>query len=89
VQADNTLSRPTKRCHNCNLACNGMFCCEWCINTYLARQDAHRVSRRSCARSQPIEGSAPEVGHQAAALSPDHEFNGNSDRLVARRRRQR
>jgi len=59
MQTDKTPSGPTTRCHNCGLPCNGMFCCEWCINTYLARRDAHRVARRHRARSQPNEGSAP------------------------------
>ena len=53
---------PTKRCQNCGLACNGMFCCEWCMNAYLARRDAHRIARRRPARSQPNEGKVPETG---------------------------
>jgi hypothetical protein len=65
MQADRKTSGPTKSCHNCGLTCNGMFCCEWCINTYLARQDAHRVIRRCQAQSKPNEGSAPEAGKTA------------------------
>lgn len=66
MQADRIPSSPTERCHNCGLACNGMLCCEWCINTYLARQDAHRVARRRRARSHPNEGSAPGASETAA-----------------------
>ena len=66
MQADKTSSGPTKRCHNCGLECTGMFCCEWCVNTYLARQDAHRVARRRRARSQPNEGSGPGARKAAA-----------------------
>ncbi len=47
-----------KRCHNCGLPCNGIFCCDWCLNTYIARRDAHRVDRRRRARSRPDKGLA-------------------------------
>ncbi len=65
MQADKTSSSPTKRCHNCGLECKGMFCCEWCVNTYFERQDAHRAARRSRARSQPNEGSRSGAGEAA------------------------
>ena len=45
--------KPNKRCHNCGLTCVGMFCCDWCMNTYLARRAAHQVARRSSAGTPP------------------------------------
>ncbi len=65
MQADKPSGSPPKRCLNCGLACKGAFCCEWCMDTYLARQDAHRVARRRRARAQPNEDSAPGAGKAA------------------------
>ena len=65
--ADKNLRSPTKRCHNCGLECNGMFCCEWCINTYLEREEAHRVARRAGAASRPNKGSTPDAGQEEAS----------------------
>ena len=67
MHGDKISSSPTKRCHNCGLACNGMFCCEWCLSTYLARLDAHRIARRCRARLQPKDGSAPGAGQPATS----------------------
>ena len=50
---------PKGCCHNCGLPFNGMFCSAWCLSTYLARRDAHRVVHRRRTRSQPTKGSAP------------------------------
>ena len=66
MQADKTSRSPTKRCHNCGLACKGMFCCDWCMDAYLARRDAHGAARRRRARSQLNEGSAPRASDTAA-----------------------
>ena len=44
-----------KRCHNCGLPCTGMFCCDWCSSTYLARYDAHQAAHRPRARSRPVQ----------------------------------
>jgi hypothetical protein len=63
---DKPPRRPTKRCYNCGLACNGMFCCEWCIDTYYARQDAQRAASRRRAQSQPNQGLAPGAGEISA-----------------------
>lgn len=67
MRADKAPRDPRKRCHNCGLPCNGLFCSEWCIDTYLARRDAHQVARRRPARSQPNERTAREAGDSAAA----------------------
>lgn len=65
MHGDKISSSPTKHCQNCGLACNGMFCCEWCMSAYLARRDAHQVARRRRARSRPNKGSAPGAGQTA------------------------
>ncbi len=31
---------PRKLCLNCGLSCDGMFCCNWCLNAFIARRDA-------------------------------------------------
>ncbi len=59
MPANETPKSPRKRCHNCGLPCNGMFCCDWCMSAYLARRDAHQAVRRRRARSQLDKGSAP------------------------------
>lgn len=56
MPANETPKSPRKRCHNCGLPCNGMFCCDWCMSAYLARRDAHQAARRRRARSQPDKG---------------------------------
>lgn len=67
MQVNKTTSSTKKHCHNCGLLCNGMFCCEWCLNTYCARQDAHR--RR--ARSQSNKGSTPGIKKHSAGDQRD------------------
>jgi hypothetical protein len=59
MNTEKTSRRPTKRCHNCGLACHGMFCCDWCMDAYLARRDAEEVARRRGGRSRPDERSGP------------------------------
>ena len=57
---------PTKRCQNCALPCNGMFCCEWCMGTYLARRNAHDVARRERAALPSKERAGPESDQSVA-----------------------
>lgn len=59
MQADKASRRPTTHCHNCGLACNELFCCEWCTNTYLARMEAHRGGQARHVRSRPDKSSMP------------------------------
>ena len=33
-------TNPRKLCLNCGLSCDGMFCCNWCLNAFMARRDA-------------------------------------------------
>lgn len=66
MQVNKTSNNPRKRCQNCGLPGNRMFCCEWCLDAYLARQNAHRVARRRQARSQSDKGSAPGANQAAA-----------------------
>jgi len=58
--ADNASIKPGRCCHNCGLECNGMFCCAWCVNAYLARLDAHRTAHRQGGQAKPGEG--PKAG---------------------------
>lgn len=55
MEINKTSNNSGKRCSNCGLRCKGMFCCEWCLNTYYARRDAHRCQPPS----QPDKKSAP------------------------------
>lgn len=57
MQANEAPRSPKGCCHNCGLPCKGMFCCDWCFDTYLARRDAHRVAHRRKAQAQPDKGS--------------------------------
>ena len=59
MPVNETPRRPRKRCHNCGLPCNDMFCCHWCLNTYLARREVHQAGRRRRARSHSNKGSVP------------------------------
>ena len=77
MPANETPRRPRERCYNCGLPCNGMFCCDWCLNTYLARRDAHQVARQRRARSQSREGSVPAADQ---AASGDQRENCGSER---------
>ena len=66
MQARKKPRGPKARCHNCGLECNRMFCCEWCVNTYVSRQNAHQAARRRRTRSQPDEGTGPLANETAA-----------------------
>ena len=66
MEANEASRNPKKHCQNCGLACNGMFCCEWCVSTYCARRDAHRMAGRRRAQSQSDEDSTPGEGQRAA-----------------------
>jgi hypothetical protein len=65
MKTDDTPSRPQKRCYNCSLPCNGMFCCDWCMDAYLARRDADRAARRRQTPEQPDQRSTPEANRTA------------------------
>ncbi len=71
MQVNKRSSNPRKRCHNCGLPCNGMFCCEWCLNTYWARQAAHRVADQRRERSQSNKGSTPGIKKHSAGDQRD------------------
>ncbi len=57
---------PRKRCLNCRLSCDDIFCCDWCLKTYKARLDAHQVGHRQRASSQADKDSAPGAAQVAA-----------------------
>ena len=65
MEPEKISRKPRKHCHNCALACNGMFCCEWCLIAYCARRDAHRLAERRRAQSQSETNSTPGEGHRA------------------------
>jgi hypothetical protein len=76
MPADDAHKNPKKRCHNCGLPCSGMFCCDWCLSTYLARRDAHQAVRQRRTRSQSNKCSPPgsdqaAAGDQSENCGPD------------------
>jgi hypothetical protein len=66
MQANKTSGRPTNRCHNCGLPCNTMFCCDWCVDAYLARLKVHRGEHGRPARTRLNKDSTPGPGPKEA-----------------------
>ena len=59
---------PRKRCLNCGLSCDGMFCCDWCLNTFIARRDAAK---------EGLEKSVKEVVEKIVNGIVDDLWNSN------------
>ncbi len=59
---------PRKRCLNCGLSRDAMFCCDWCLNTFIARQDAAK---------ERLEKSVKEVVEKIVNGIVDDLWNSN------------
>ncbi len=60
---------PRKRCLNCGLSCDGMFCCDSCLNTFIARREAAK---------EALEKSVEEAIEQVVNGVVDDLWNSNN-----------
>lgn len=65
MSTNRTSSEASTTCRNCGLGCRSMFCCDWCMDAYLARRDAGRERCVRLEASQP--GAANPPGRESSA----------------------
>ena len=69
--SDNSLAQVQLQCQNCGQPCGGTFCCDWCMDAFLARQEAHggRAATPNAAKDRAARCESSMTAKERSACS--------------------